>query len=61
VLHGPYHRWTRKVDGKTATRRLTADQQRDYQPWFDNAKRLHQLVTDLETLGVQIAEQDSRR
>jgi hypothetical protein len=24
-MHGPYHQWTRKKDGKTATRILTAD------------------------------------
>ena len=35
-LHGPYHQWTRKKDGKTATRILSDDQLADYQPWFDN-------------------------
>ena len=29
-LHGPYHQWTRKKDGKTATRILTDDQAADY-------------------------------
>ena len=33
--HGPYHQWTRKKDGKTATRILTDDQLADYAPWFD--------------------------
>jgi hypothetical protein len=27
-LHGPYHQWTRKKNGKTATRILTGDYQR---------------------------------
>ena len=31
-LHGPYHQWTRKKDGKTATRILTDDQLADYAP-----------------------------
>jgi len=31
-LHGPYHQWTRKVNGKTVTRILTDDQLADYQP-----------------------------
>jgi hypothetical protein len=31
VLPGPYHQWTRKKDGKTATRILTDDQLADYQ------------------------------
>ena len=30
-LHGPYHQWTRKKDGKTATRILTDDQLADYE------------------------------
>jgi hypothetical protein len=30
--HGPYHQWTRKKNGRTATRILTDDQLADYQP-----------------------------
>jgi hypothetical protein len=59
-LHGPYHQWTRKKDGKTATRILTDDQLADYQPWFDNHRRLRQLITDLEALSLEIAEADPR-
>jgi hypothetical protein len=47
-LHGPYHQWTRKKDGKTATRILTDDQLADYQPWFDNHRRLRDLIAELE-------------
>jgi hypothetical protein len=56
-LHGPYLQWTRKVDGKTITRMLTADQLDRYQPWLDNARRLRALVTELETLTIQEVEQ----
>jgi Family of unknown function (DUF6788) len=59
-LHGPYHQWTRKKNGKTATRILTDDQLADYQPWFDNHKRLRALITELEELSLQIAEDDPR-
>jgi hypothetical protein len=59
-LHGPYHQWTRKQDGKTRTRILSEDQHADYQPWFDNHRRLRELVTELETLSLQIAEADPR-
>ncbi|HUZ26257.1 MAG TPA: DUF6788 family protein [Streptosporangiaceae bacterium] len=59
-LHGPYHQWTRKKDGKTATRILTDDQLADYQPWFDNHRRLRALVTELEALSLAIAEADPR-
>jgi len=31
-LHGPYHQWTRKKNGKTSTRILTDDQLADYAP-----------------------------
>jgi hypothetical protein len=43
-LHGPYHQWTRKKNGKTATRILTDEQLADYRPWFDNHRRLRELV-----------------
>ena len=59
-LHGPYHQWTRKKDGKTATRILTDDQLADYAPWFDNHRRLRELITELETLSLDIAEADPR-
>ena len=31
--HGPYHQWTRKKNGKTATRILSDEQLADYGPW----------------------------
>lgn len=55
-LHGPYHQWTRKIDGKTVTRRLTDDQAARYRPWFDNARQLRELLTELETLSLRILE-----
>ena len=59
-LHGPYHQWTRKKNGKTSTRILTDDQLADYAPWFDNHKRLRELITELEALSLDIAENDPR-
>ena len=59
-LHGPYHQWTRKKNGKTATRILTDEQAADYAPWFDNHKRLRELITELEALSLDIAENDPR-
>jgi len=55
-LHGPYIQWTRKVNGRTRTRTLTPDQLARYQPWFDNARRLRELLTQLETLSLQAAD-----
>jgi hypothetical protein len=59
-LHGPYHQWTRKKNGKTATRILSDDQLADYGPWFDNHKRLRELIAELEELSLAIAEADPR-
>ena len=59
-LHGPYHQWTRRKNGKTATRILSDDQLADYGPWFDNHKRLRELIADLEALSLEIAESDPR-
>ena len=59
-LHGPYHQWTRKKNGKTATRILTDDQAADYRLWFDNHRRLRELIAELEELSLAIAEADPR-
>lgn len=57
VLHGPYLTWTRTVNGKTVTRKISEDQHANYQAWFDNARRLHHLVSELEVLSLQTFEQ----
>ena len=60
VLHGPYHQWTRKINGKTVTRLLSDDQLADYQPWLDNQRRLRALIAELEALSLAIADADPR-
>ena len=60
VLHGPYHQWTRKVNGKTVTRILSDDQLADYQDWFGNQRRLRTLIAELEALSLAIADADPR-
>jgi hypothetical protein len=57
-LHGPYHQWTRKIDGKTVTRNLTDEQIERYSDWFDNARRLRELIDELQDLSLQIFERD---
>jgi len=54
-LHGPYLSWTRKVNGKTVTRNLTTAQGDRYRPWFDNARRLRELIHELEALSAGVA------
>ncbi len=55
-LHGPYYQWTRKIAGKTETRLLSAAQMTRYASWFENARRLRRLTSELEALSLDIAE-----
>lgn len=56
-LHGPYVSWIRRSDGKPVTRKLTPDQEQRYRPWFDNARRLRELIAELENLSLEAFEQ----
>lgn len=56
--HGPFHQWTRKIAGKTVTRRLTEEQVASFGPWFDNARRARELLAELEALSLGIVERD---
>ena len=58
-LHGPYAEWTRKIGGKTITRRLSPRELAEYQPLFDNARKLRALLAELQDLTLQIIEEDS--
>ena len=58
LLHGPYHHWTRKIDGRTVGRYLTDDQLERYAGWFANARRVRQLLTELETLSLRVVERN---
>ena len=57
-LHGPYLQWTRTADGKTLTRLLPDEVADRYREWFDNARRLRETITALETLSTTIVERD---
>lgn len=54
--HGPYYEWTRKLAGKTASVRLTAEQARLYEGWIGNRRRLKKILTRMQTVSIQIAE-----
>ncbi|MGI8808861.1 MAG: DUF6788 family protein [Acidimicrobiales bacterium] len=56
-MHGPYMSWTRKVGSKTVTRNLSPAQLECYQPWFNNTRRLRELVAELEALSIQAADE----
>ncbi len=53
-LHGPYAEWTRKIAGKTITRRLSPAELAEYQPLFDNAKKLRALLAELQDLTLEL-------
>jgi hypothetical protein len=53
-MHGPYIQWTRSVEGKTVHRRLSEEQLKEYQPYFDEAKRIRKLVSRLEALTLRM-------
>ena len=57
-LHGPYWTWTRKVGNKTVTRTLSPDQADALRPLLDNARRLRQLIAELEDLALTHVRND---
>ena len=56
-LHGPYPTWIRKVGTKTVTRTLSPAQLERYRPLFDNTKRLHELISELQALSAGVVDQ----
>ena len=55
--HGPYPSWVRKIGERTITHTLSPAQAERYRPMFDNASRLRQLVSELETVSAQLIEE----
>ncbi len=53
VLHGPYYQWTIKVQGKTKTLRLTAEQARLCEEWIANHRKLKDIVLKMEALSLR--------
>ncbi|MCP3913770.1 MAG: hypothetical protein GY713_22855 [Actinomycetia bacterium] len=54
--HGPYWQWTAKVNGKTVTKRLTANEAQLYQEWIGNDRRIRALLDQLRTVDGKAAE-----
>ena len=55
-LHGPYYQWTRKVDGKTVTVRLTLEQAQLLAAWIDNGRQLDRIVAQMERLSLRATD-----
>jgi hypothetical protein len=59
--HGPYYQFTRKLAARTVGRWLTGEQRDDYAPWVANSRRLRELLSRLEAIGLETLELDERR
>ena len=57
VLHGPYPTWIRKAGARSITRTLTAEDAERLRPYFAAHRRLRQLITELEAVSIELAEQ----
>ena len=57
VLHGPYPTWTRKAGARSITKTLTPEEAERLRPYFAAHRRLRQLITELEALSIELAEQ----
>jgi hypothetical protein len=51
--HGPYWQHTRKVGGKTVTRRLTSAQAALYAEWISNSRALRDLLAQMQQVSDQ--------
>jgi hypothetical protein len=54
--HGPYWQWTAKVNGKTVTKRLTAQEAALYREWIGNDRRIRALLDQIRKLDAKAAE-----
>lgn len=52
--HGPYHYWTRKVNGRTVTVMLKEQQVPLYREWIENNRRLEKLVQEMRRISAQM-------
>jgi len=55
-LHGPYYQWTRKVDGKTVTVRVSADQAKLLEGWIAAGKELDRIVAEMQQMSMEVTE-----
>jgi len=60
-LHGPYYQWTRKVDGKTVSLRLTKDQATLLEMWIANGRRLDRTLAQMQRLSHRATDRLLRR
>lgn len=52
-LHGPYHQWTAKVNGKTVNRRLTERQAALYNEWIRNDRQTRAILIQMREVAAK--------
>jgi hypothetical protein len=53
IRHGPYWQYTRKINSKTVTRRLTGAQAAQYADWISNGRALRDLLAQMQQVSDQ--------
>ena len=51
LRHGPYWQWTRAVQGRTVSQRLSAGQAALYRQWIANGRSLDRIVSRMQELS----------
>lgn len=54
--HGPYWQWTRKINAKTITRRLTPAEAKLYRRWIANDRRMRRTIDQMRTVAAKAAD-----
>lgn len=54
--HGPYWQWTRKINAKTITRRLTPAEAKLYRRWIANDRRMRRIIDQMRTVAAKAAD-----
>ncbi len=58
--HGPYWHWTRKIKNKTVGGYLDKEQADECRRWIENDRRIRDLLSALEAIGIARLEAEQR-
>ena len=56
ALHGPYYDWTRRVNGKTRTVRLSEEEAAIVGKWIENMRNVERIVSEMEKISLAALE-----
>ena len=54
--HGPYNLWTRKINGKTVSKKISEKQVRVCRRFINNYKKLKDIIEKMKDISVKIVE-----